>query len=77
MDASHRGALMLVRLVALCVMLVGFLDTALYLTRCFEPKHPESIRVLPIVTNSIPVMVGVVILIRAKAIAEWIADWLE
>ncbi|HTV63794.1 MAG TPA: hypothetical protein VMH30_14630 [Verrucomicrobiae bacterium] len=68
---------MLVRLVAMCVMLVGFLDTALYLTRCFEPKHPEPVRVLPIVTNSIPVVVGAVILMRAKAIAEWLADWLE
>jgi hypothetical protein len=77
MDAPNRGALMLVRLVAVCFMLIGFLDLALYLTRCFEPKHPLPVRVAPIVSNSIPAALGLVILARARAIAQWISDWLE
>jgi hypothetical protein len=77
MDAPLRGALNFVRLVAACFMVVGLLDTGLYLTQCFEPKHPAPVKALPIVLNSIPFVIGVVILIKAKAVANWISDKLE
>jgi len=77
MDAPHRGALMLVRFVAGCVMVIGLLEVGLYLTKCFIPKPPLSVKVLPLVVNSTPLVIGVVILIKAKAIAAWIADKLE
>ena len=77
MDSSQRGALMLVRLIAGCVMVIGLLDTGLYLTQCLAPKQPVPVRVLPIVLNLIPFIIGVVLLIRAKAIAGWINDKLE
>jgi hypothetical protein len=35
------------------------------------------VKVLPLVVNSTPLVIGVVILIKAKAIAAWIADKLE
>jgi len=68
---------MLVRLVAACVMVIGLLDTGLYITQCLAPKHPMPVKILPIVLNSIPFVIGVVILIKTKAIANWIADKLE
>jgi hypothetical protein len=77
MDAPLRGALNFVRLVAGCFMVIGLLDTGLYLTQCYEPKHPSPVRILPIVFNSIPFVVGVVVLIKAKAVANWISDRLE
>jgi len=77
MDAPLRGALNFVRLVAACLMVLGLLDTGLYLGQCFEPKHPSPVKILPIVLNSIPFVIGVVILIRAKAAAQWINDKLE
>ena len=58
-------------------MVIGLLDTGLYLTQCFEPKHPAPVKILPIVLNSIPFVIGVVILIKARAVANWISDKLE
>ena len=58
-------------------MVVGLLDTGLYLTQCFEPKHPAPVKILPIALNSIPFVIGVVILVKARAVAEWISDKLE
>lgn len=77
MDASHRGALMLVRFVAGCVMVVGLMEVGLYLTKCFIPKPPLPVEVLPLVVNSIPLVFGVVLLIKAKAIAAWVSDKLD
>jgi len=77
MDASQRGALLLVRLVAAGVMVIGLLDVGLYLTKCFMPKPPLPVEVRPIIVNSIPLVIGIVILIKAKAIANWIDDKLE
>jgi hypothetical protein len=77
MDSSQRGALMLVRLIAACVMVIGLLDTGLYLTQCLAPKHPVPVKIFPIVLDSIPFVIGVAVLIKAKAIANWIADKIE
>jgi hypothetical protein len=77
MDAPLRGALMFVRLVAGCFMVIGLLDTGLYLTQCYEPKNPVSVKALPIMLNSIPFVIGVVVLIKAKAVASWLSDKLE
>jgi hypothetical protein len=77
MDAPSRGALMLVRLVAVCIIVIGLLDVGLYLTQCFEPRHRTAVRLFPILTNSIPVFIGIIILVKAKAIAEWVMDKLE
>ena len=68
---------MLVRLVACCIMIVGVLDTGLYVTRCLEPKHPMPVKVIPIVLDSIPTVIGIIILIKAKALAAWLANKIE
>ncbi|HEY3761123.1 MAG TPA: hypothetical protein VGN23_05200 [Verrucomicrobiae bacterium] len=77
MSAPARGALMLVRLVAVCVIVIGLLDVGLYLTQCFEPKHRAPVKPSPIIWNLIPTVIGIVILVRARAISEWVADKLE
>ena len=68
---------MLVRLIAGGVMVIGLLEVGLYLTKCFIPKPPLPVEILPLVVDSIPLVIGVVILIRARAIAAWISDKLD
>jgi hypothetical protein len=86
MDASLRAALMLVRLIAGCILVIGLLGIGLYVMRCLERAHPavwtlpivlNSLRVFPMVLNSIPLLIGIAILIRARTIARWIADKFE
>lgn len=95
MEMPLQGALSFVRLVAACCMVVGLLDTGMYVTKCLlpkqpapvlqpnaskpavQPRHSAPVKALPIAVNSIPFVAGVVILIRAKAIANWISDKLE
>jgi hypothetical protein len=84
MESSQRGALGLVRLIALCLMVIGLLDAGLYFTQYLgllsstthrEPHQPLNI--LRIILDSLPIIVGIVILIKAKAIAGWVADLIE
>ena len=77
MDVPNRGALMFVRFIGGCVMAIGLLDTGLYLTKCFEPKHPMPVKIFPMVVNSIPLVISVVILIKSRAIAEWLSEKLD
>jgi uncharacterized membrane protein YidH (DUF202 family) len=84
MESSQRGALGLVRLIALCLIVIGILDAGLYFTQYLhlftaqanhEPRQP--LNVLRVVLDSLPVIAGIVILIKSKAIAEWVADLIE
>ena len=87
MESSERGALGLVRLVALAIILVGLLDGGIYFTQYLIPyagvQHPAPHPHLPpvsisrIILDSIPIVAGIVMLIKAKAIAEWLQDWIQ
>jgi hypothetical protein len=87
MESSERGALALVRLVAICIILVGVLDAGVYLTQyvtpMFQQMHQQQsqphvpIHMLRLVLDSIPLIVGIVILVKARAIAEWVQDMIE
>ena len=87
MESSQRGALPLVRLVAVCIILVGLLDAGLYMTQYVVPyfnlqhhvqnQHPAPINILRLVLDSIPIIIGIVILIKSKAVAEWVSDMIE
>jgi hypothetical protein len=84
MESSQRGALPLVRLVAAGIILVGVLDGGLYLTQYLmqfqhhDPNlHPAPLNILRLVLDSIPMIIGIVILIKSKAVAEWVADMIE
>lgn len=68
---------MFVRFIAGCVMVIGLLDIGLYLTKCLVPKPPLPVEVIPILLNAIPVVIGMGILIKSRAIAEWIAEKFE
>jgi hypothetical protein len=86
MESEKRGALGLVRLVAGCVILVGLLDGGIYFTQYLMPyatqhrapnQHLPPLDISRIILDSIPIIAGLVMLVKAKAIAEWVSDWLE
>lgn len=87
MESLERGALGLVRLVAACIIVVGLLDGGVYFTQYLIPytaaerhaadPHRQSLDVLRIVLDSIPVVVGIVMLIKAKALANKVSDWIQ
>lgn len=87
MDSSERGSIGLVRIVALCIIVLGLLDGGIYFTQYLMPyagmghpgpnQHLPPVNVLRVVLDSIPIIAGIVILIKAKAIAAWLSDWIQ
>jgi len=87
MESSQRGALGLVRLVAFCLIVIGILDGGMYLTQYlapnFVPGHQTQhqqlapLKIWRLALDALPVIAGIIILIKAKAIAEWLADMIE
>lgn len=75
MDAPPRGALTLVFLIAIALVGYGLLEAGLYWANCFVHKQP--VKPLHFVPPALPVVAGVVLLVRAKAVAKWIAERLE
>jgi len=85
MDAPERGALMLVRFIAVSLIGITVVEIALYLavSQIQEPHiinydyHAPPIKILPYLLKSIPALIGVVGLIKSKALARWISDKLD
>ena len=77
MDAPDRGALTLVRLVGVLFVVASVLELGLYWAKCANPRHPVPVEVIPCALKLIPAAIGLVILIRAKALAEWISNILD
>lgn len=84
MESSQRGALSLVRLVACCIILIGLLDGGLYLTQYMmqfqhhgQSQHAAPLNILRLAIDSIPIIIGIVILIKSHAVAEWVADLIQ
>jgi hypothetical protein len=75
MDAPERGALMLVRFVAVALMFVTLVEIVLYLV--VSSAHHAPPEIFPCVLKSIPFLLGVVILIKSKALAAWVSEKLE
>jgi len=75
MDAPDRGALMLVRFVAVSLICVTLVEIVLYLVIAQHNHTPAGI--FPCLLKSIPAVAGLVMLVRAKAIAEWISNKLD
>lgn len=84
MESSQRGALGLVRLIACCLIVLGVLDAGLYFTEYLhvfsssghkEPSQP--LNVLRLIFDSLPIIAGVVVFIKSRAIAEWLSDLIE
>jgi hypothetical protein len=75
MDAPERGALMLVRFVAVALMFVTLVEIVLYLV--VSSAHHAPVEIFPCVLKSIPFVLGVVILIKSKSLAAWVSEKLE
>jgi hypothetical protein len=77
MDEPKRGALTLVRLIGVLLVVWTLLELALYWAECSNPKQPAPVQMVPVLLKSIPALIGLVILIKARAIAEWISNTLD
>jgi hypothetical protein len=75
MDAPDRGALMLVRFIAVSLICVSLAELTLYWVIAQHNHAPVGI--FPCILKSIPAVAGIVILIKARAIAEWISNKLD
>ena len=75
MDAPDRGALMLVRFIALSLIGVTLVNLALYWV--VSQHNHSGMTIFPCVLKSIPAVIGLVVLIRARAIAGWISNKLD
>jgi hypothetical protein len=75
MDAPQRGALMLIRLIAVALIGWTVLELSFYVLDSRFHDHPVPI--LACVLWSLPFITGIIGLIKAKALAAWIADMLE
>jgi hypothetical protein len=77
MDAPERGALTLVRLVGALCLVASILELGLYWARCSIPNHRIPMELVPVLLRLIPALIGFVMLIKARAIAEWISNILD
>jgi hypothetical protein len=75
MDASDRGALMLVRFIGVALMGFGLIDLVLHWVERFA--HHASMRAFDFALPSICFVLGIVVLIKASSIAEWISNRLD
>jgi hypothetical protein len=75
MDAPHRGALMLVRFIAVALLGASIVELSLYWV--VSSAHHVSVDVFICVLKSIPAVAGLVVLIKSRAIANWLANKLD
>ena len=75
MDPSERGALMLVRFVAAALIGWALAELALYLVVCHQKN--AQVEILPCAVKTLPFLAGVVMLFKARALAEWLSDRLD
>jgi hypothetical protein len=75
MDSPERGALMLVRFIAAALIGWALAELALYLAICHHKNEP--VQIVPCVVKSLPLIAGLVILLKSKSLAEWISDKLD
>jgi hypothetical protein len=75
MDAPERGALMLVRFIAATLIGWTVMDLALYCVVC--QHHQVPMKMIPCLLKSLPLLAGVIALIKSRALAEWISSLLD
>jgi hypothetical protein len=75
MDASQRGALMLVRCVAVAIIGLSLLMEGLYVAGNLV-RH-LAIGKVHCALLTIPSVLGIAMLARSKAVAEWLSDKLD
>lgn len=72
MEAPERGALMLVRFIAVAIIGLSVLEIGLYLAE--SHMHHEPINVFHSAVLAAPLVLGMVLLVKARAVAEWISN---
>jgi hypothetical protein len=75
MDASERGALMLVRFIALGLIGWSVAELALYVVGC-RLNHAD-VQITKCVVRSLPLLAGLAVLVNAKKLAGWISNILD
>ncbi len=75
MEAPERGALMLVRFIALA--LIGWTITEISLYMVVNRHNGQPIQVLPCVIRCLPLLAGSAMLVKARAVAQWLAEKLD
>ena len=68
---------MLVRLIGGLLVVASILELGLYWAKCSVPKHPVPVEAIPVLWRLIPAGLGFVVLLKARAIAEWISNMLD
>jgi hypothetical protein len=66
---------MLVRIVAVALIGWTVVELALYWAVCRHNNVP--VNTLPCVVKSLPLLAGLVVLVKARALAEWISNKLD
>src|ERR1035438_10264944 len=67
-DAPDRGAFMLVRLIGGLFVVATILELGLYWAKCAFAKPPVPVETIPCVLKLIPAAIGLLVLIKAKAL---------
>jgi hypothetical protein len=75
MDSPERGALMLVRFIAAALIGWALAELALYIVVCHHQGVP--VKIFSCVTKSLPLVAGGIVLVKARALAEWLSDTLD
>jgi hypothetical protein len=72
MESPPRGALMLVCFSAVAMAGLSALELLLYAVE--QHQHQQSINIFHVVLLAIPIILGLVVLIRSHSVAEWISN---
>lgn len=75
MDSPERGALMLVRIIAAALIGWAVVELALYWAIRSHDNLPLETGTC--LLKSLPLLAGVIMLIKARSLAEWISDKLD
>jgi hypothetical protein len=75
MDAPQRGALMLVRFVAVAIIGVSLLVGGLYVAD--HLVHHLPLGKVHCALLAIPSVLGIVILVRSRPVADWLSDKID
>jgi hypothetical protein len=74
MDSSERGALSLVRIIAVLLVVWSLIELGLYWGQCHERNNPKPVELVPVLVRLIPAVFGFVGLIRARSLAAWVCE---
>jgi small-conductance mechanosensitive channel len=75
MEAPERGALMLVRIIAVALISWTTVELALYWVVTNHNHTPMKISACLI--RALPLLLGIIVFIKSKSLAHWVSDLLD